>query len=90
MVTLVQSDNERIYNTFQSSCQIPVSLEIEVKWTKYGSLVNPQARIVNVTATITTTTAKQVCNQIIGFKIKKWFVLLRYQLCDSDPVNLFR
>uniref|UniRef100_A0A8B9J0L9 Tectonic family member 1 n=1 Tax=Amazona collaria TaxID=241587 RepID=A0A8B9J0L9_9PSIT len=44
-----QSDNERIYNTFQSSCQIPVSLEIEVKWTKYGSLVNPQARIVNVT-----------------------------------------
>uniref|UniRef100_A0A669P7Q6 Tectonic family member 1 n=1 Tax=Phasianus colchicus TaxID=9054 RepID=A0A669P7Q6_PHACC len=33
----------------QSSCQIPVALEIEVKWTKYGSLVNPQARIVNVT-----------------------------------------
>uniref|UniRef100_A0A8D0KWC3 Tectonic family member 1 n=1 Tax=Strix occidentalis caurina TaxID=311401 RepID=A0A8D0KWC3_STROC len=54
--TSEQSDNERIYNTFQSSCQIPVSLEIEVKWTKYGSLVNPQARIVNVTATITTTT----------------------------------
>uniref|UniRef100_A0A8C7EB30 Tectonic family member 1 n=1 Tax=Nothoprocta perdicaria TaxID=30464 RepID=A0A8C7EB30_NOTPE len=34
------------------SCQIPVSLEIEVQWTKYGSLVNPQARIVNVTATL--------------------------------------
>ncbi|XP_054501821.2 tectonic-1 [Agelaius phoeniceus] len=44
----------------QSSCQIPVSLEIEVKWTKYGSLVNPQARIVNVTATITSTTLKQL------------------------------
>ncbi|KAM9371593.1 tectonic-1 [Phaethornis superciliosus] len=44
----------------QSSCQIPVSLEIEVKWTKYGSLVNPQARIVNVTAAITTTTLKQL------------------------------
>ncbi|KAM6340715.1 tectonic-1 isoform 3-T4 [Alca torda] len=44
----------------QSSCQIPISLEIEVKWTKYGSLVNPQARIVNVTATITTTTLKQL------------------------------
>ncbi|XP_010169249.2 tectonic-1, partial [Antrostomus carolinensis] len=44
----------------QTSCQIPVSLEIEVKWTKYGSLVNPQARIVNVTATITTTTLKQL------------------------------
>uniref|UniRef100_A0A8C3H4H6 Tectonic family member 1 n=1 Tax=Corvus moneduloides TaxID=1196302 RepID=A0A8C3H4H6_CORMO len=43
-----------------SSCQIPVSLGIEVKWTKYGSLVNPQARIVNVTATITTTTLKQL------------------------------
>ncbi|NXP48748.1 TECT1 protein, partial [Heliornis fulica] len=42
-------------NTFQSPCQIPVLLEIEVKWTKYGSLVNPQARIVNVTASITTT-----------------------------------
>ncbi|XP_063272258.1 tectonic-1 [Prinia subflava] len=44
----------------QSSCQIPVSLGIEVKWTKYGSLVNPQARIVNVTATITSTTLKQL------------------------------
>ncbi|NXF33370.1 TECT1 protein, partial [Nyctibius bracteatus] len=55
-----QSDNDRIYNTFQSSCQIPVSLEIEVKWTKYGSLVNPQAKIVNVTATIATTTVKQL------------------------------
>ncbi|XP_025914637.1 tectonic-1 [Apteryx rowi] len=43
----------------QSSCQIPVSLEIEVKWTKYGSLVNPQARIVNVTATVTTATLNQ-------------------------------
>ncbi|XP_017669919.1 PREDICTED: tectonic-1 [Lepidothrix coronata] len=44
----------------QSSCQIPVSFGIEVKWTKYGSLVNPQARIVNVTATLTTTTLKQL------------------------------
>ncbi|XP_025897579.1 tectonic-1 [Nothoprocta perdicaria] len=44
----------------QSSCQIPVSLEIEVQWTKYGSLVNPQARIVNVTATVTTTTFNQL------------------------------
>lgn len=50
----------RLYISKQSSCQIPVSLEIEVKWTKYGSLVNPQARIVNVTATITTTTLKQL------------------------------
>ncbi|NWQ59411.1 TECT1 protein, partial [Neopipo cinnamomea] len=55
-----QSDNERISNTLQSLCQIPVSFGIEVKWTKYGSLVNPQARIVNVTATLTTTTLKQL------------------------------
>ena len=34
----------------QGSCQLPVALAIEVKWTKYGSLLNPQARIVNVTA----------------------------------------
>ncbi|XP_035196363.1 tectonic-1 isoform X1 [Oxyura jamaicensis] len=49
-----------LQNSEQSACQIPVSLEIEVKWTKYGSLVNPQARIVNVTATTTTTTLKQL------------------------------
>ncbi|XP_012586477.1 PREDICTED: tectonic-1 [Condylura cristata] len=33
-------------------CQLPVALVIEVKWTKYGSLLNPQARIVNVTANL--------------------------------------
>ncbi|NXE81234.1 TECT1 protein, partial [Cochlearius cochlearius] len=59
-ITHLHTSEQRIYNTFQSSCQIPVSLEIEVKWTKYGSLVNPQARIVNVTAMITTTTLKQL------------------------------
>ncbi|KAF1447884.1 TECT1 protein, partial [Pygoscelis papua] len=59
-ITHLHTSEQRIYNTFQSSCQIPVSLEIEVKWTKYGSLVNPQARIANVTATMTTTTLKQL------------------------------
>ncbi|XP_053784188.1 tectonic-1 isoform X2 [Desmodus rotundus] len=34
----------------KGSCQLPVALVIEVKWTKYGSLLNPQAKIVNVTA----------------------------------------
>ncbi|XP_053525731.1 tectonic-1 isoform X2 [Artibeus jamaicensis] len=34
----------------KDSCQLPVALVIEVKWTKYGSLLNPQAKIVNVTA----------------------------------------
>ncbi|NXI97828.1 TECT1 protein, partial [Psophia crepitans] len=59
-ITHLHTSEQGISNTFQSSCQIPVSLEIEVKWTKYGSLVNPQARIVNVTASITTTTLKQL------------------------------
>ncbi|NXB56015.1 TECT1 protein, partial [Struthidea cinerea] len=59
-ITQLHISEQMISNTLQSSCQIPVSLGIEVKWTKYGSLVNPQARIVNVTATITTTTLKQL------------------------------
>ncbi|KFO83640.1 Tectonic-1, partial [Buceros rhinoceros silvestris] len=59
-ITHLHTSEQRISNAFQSSCQIPVSLEVEVKWTKYGSLVNPQARIVNVTAAITTTTLKQL------------------------------
>ncbi|XP_060238407.1 tectonic-1 isoform X2 [Meriones unguiculatus] len=37
-------------SSMKGSCQLPVALGIEVKWTKYGSLLNPQARIVNVTA----------------------------------------
>ncbi|KAM6155767.1 tectonic-1 [Rhynchocyon petersi] len=41
---LTQSSN------MQDSCQVPVALVIQVKWTKYGSSVNPQAKIVNVTA----------------------------------------
>ncbi|NWR30018.1 TECT1 protein, partial [Tachuris rubrigastra] len=59
-ITHLHISEQRISNTLQSSCQIPVSFGIEVKWTKYGSLVNPQARIVNVTATLTTTTLKQL------------------------------
>lgn len=37
-------------SNLKDSCQLPVALVIEVKWTKYGSLLNPQAKIVNVTA----------------------------------------
>ncbi|NXB99084.1 TECT1 protein, partial [Orthonyx spaldingii] len=59
-ITQLHISEQMISNTLQSSCQIPVSLGIEVKWTKYGSLVNPQARIVNVTATITTSTLRQL------------------------------
>ncbi|KAK6476549.1 tectonic-1-like [Huso huso] len=35
-----------------TSCNIPLSLDIIVQWTKYGSLVNPQAQIMNVTEKI--------------------------------------
>lgn len=37
-------------SNMKGSCQLPVALGIEVRWTKYGALLNPQARIVNVTA----------------------------------------
>uniref|UniRef100_A0A2K6FC68 Tectonic family member 1 n=1 Tax=Propithecus coquereli TaxID=379532 RepID=A0A2K6FC68_PROCO len=39
-------------HNMKDSCQLPVALVIEVKWTKYGSLLNPQARVVNVTANL--------------------------------------
>ncbi|NXY81845.1 TECT1 protein, partial [Alcedo cyanopectus] len=59
-ITLLHTSEQTCLNTLQSSCQIPVSLELEVKWTKYGSLLNPQARIVSVTARITSTPWKQL------------------------------
>ncbi|KAL4609591.1 tectonic-1 [Arapaima gigas] len=40
--------------TSVQGCSIPLSLDIEVQWTKYGSLLNPQAQIVNVTEIIRT------------------------------------
>ncbi|XP_077787312.1 tectonic-1 isoform X1 [Podarcis muralis] len=46
--------------TEASTCEIPVSFQIEVKWTKYGSLVNPQAKIVSLTATVMTAALPQV------------------------------
>ncbi|XP_073168861.1 tectonic-1 isoform X3 [Lepidochelys kempii] len=48
-----------IQSSEQGLCQIPVSFEIEVKWTKYGSLMNPQAKIVNVSATVISTILAQ-------------------------------
>ncbi|XP_067911072.1 tectonic-1 isoform X3 [Heterodontus francisci] len=38
--------------TQSCGCDVPQSLHLEVKWTKYGSLINPQAKIVAVTRTI--------------------------------------
>ncbi|XP_032024582.1 tectonic-1 isoform X3 [Hylobates moloch] len=46
-----QSFNRKHF-VLQDSCQLPGALVIEVKWTKYGSLLNPQAKIVNVTANL--------------------------------------
>ncbi|XP_054852112.1 tectonic-1 isoform X2 [Eublepharis macularius] len=50
-----------VYNISQpSSCEIPVRFEIEVKWTKYGSLVNPQAKLTSLTVTVVTAALPQV------------------------------
>ncbi|XP_017397656.1 tectonic-1 isoform X3 [Cebus imitator] len=45
-------DSRTKHFVLQDSCQLPGALVIEVKWTKYGSLLNPQAKIVNVTANL--------------------------------------
>ncbi|KAK3521714.1 hypothetical protein QTP70_015819 [Hemibagrus guttatus] len=41
-------------------CSIPVSYQLEVRWTKYGTLLNPQAQIVKVMETIQTNTSTLV------------------------------
>ncbi|XP_008417949.1 tectonic-1 isoform X2 [Poecilia reticulata] len=40
--------------TEAQSCKIPLSLHLEIEWTKYGSLVNPQAQIVTIREMIET------------------------------------
>ncbi|KAM9850143.1 tectonic-1 [Aulostomus maculatus] len=48
---------KNIYNTKEAqSCSIPLSLHFEIEWTKYGSLVNPQAQIVSIKEEIQTNT----------------------------------
>lgn len=42
------------------SCSIPLSLHLEVEWTKYGSLVNSQPQIVSITEIIQTNTTSLV------------------------------
>uniref|UniRef100_A0A8C6YHY5 Tectonic family member 1 n=1 Tax=Naja naja TaxID=35670 RepID=A0A8C6YHY5_NAJNA len=49
------------YNvTKPATCEIPVSFEVEVKWTKYGSLLNPQAKIESLTVIISTAALPKV------------------------------
>lgn len=52
----VQIQNQTIALGTQA-CSIPLSYHLEVKWTKYGTLVNPQAQIVSVMETILTNTS---------------------------------
>lgn len=42
------------------SCNIPLSLHLEIEWTKYGSLVNPQAQVVSIKEVIQTNTTSLV------------------------------
>lgn len=42
------------------SCSVPLSLHLEIEWTKYGSLVNPQAQIVSIKEVIQTNTTTLV------------------------------
>ncbi|XP_027031166.2 tectonic-1 [Tachysurus fulvidraco] len=52
----VPIENQTTPTTTQG-CSIPVSYHLEIKWTKYGTLLNPQAQIVNVMETIQTNTS---------------------------------
>ncbi|XP_068101542.1 tectonic-1 isoform X2 [Hyperolius riggenbachi] len=52
-INTVSSVAQSSSQTSSTICSIPVSLELEVWWTKFGSLINPQAQIVNVTEKIT-------------------------------------
>lgn len=48
---------ESTFNTGEAQrCSIPLLRHIEIQWTKYGSLVNPQAQIVSVKEVIQTNT----------------------------------
>ncbi|XP_040904647.1 tectonic-1-like isoform X2 [Toxotes jaculatrix] len=52
----VQIKNNFIPGEAQS-CSIPLSFHLEIEWTKYGSLVNPQPQIVSVKEVIQTNTS---------------------------------
>lgn len=52
----VPIQNQTITSSTQT-CSLPLSYHLEVKWTKYGTLVNPQAQIVSVMGTVLTNTS---------------------------------
>ncbi|XP_072292311.1 tectonic-1-like [Eucyclogobius newberryi] len=50
---------KRTFNPQDSQgCAIPLSLHLEIEWTKYGTQVNPQAQIVSVKEIIQTNTSQ--------------------------------
>ncbi|XP_072570313.1 tectonic-1 [Paramormyrops kingsleyae] len=55
--------------TLTQGCTIPLSRDIEVSWTKYGSLVNPQAQIVNVTEVIRSSSSSSLQSLTGGNRI---------------------
>ncbi|XP_076876563.1 tectonic-1-like isoform X2 [Brachyhypopomus gauderio] len=52
----VPIENQTIL-TSVPGCRIPLSYHLEVRWTKYGTLVNPQAQIVSIKEIIQTNTS---------------------------------
>ena len=46
------------------SCNIPLSHHLEIEWTKYGSLLNPQAQVVSIKEVIQTNTSSLVRLQL--------------------------
>ncbi|KAM6923498.1 LOW QUALITY PROTEIN: tectonic-1-like [Xenentodon cancila] len=49
---------KRNFNSMETQgCNIPLSLHLEIEWTKFGTLVNPQAQIVSIKEIIQTNTS---------------------------------
>lgn len=63
---------DRLLTLIQATCEIPVSFEVEVKWTKYGSLVNPQAKIESLTVIVTTAALPKVGGGLLGKGGEGW------------------
>ncbi|XP_039975094.1 tectonic-1 isoform X3 [Xiphias gladius] len=60
------------------SCSIPLSLHLEIEWTKYGSLVNPQPEIVSIKEVIQTNTTSLALSSggssILSIRISAAFI----------------
>uniref|UniRef100_G3N7K7 Tectonic domain-containing protein n=1 Tax=Gasterosteus aculeatus aculeatus TaxID=481459 RepID=G3N7K7_GASAC len=45
---------ESNFNSVDGHCRIPLSIHLQIQWTRYGSLINPQAQIVSIKEVIQT------------------------------------